>query len=376
VGIATCAGRAADEPAVRQAVDAAVRPVMQQYGIPGMAVGVVVDGKPFVFNYGLADARSRSPVTDATLFEIGSVSKTFTATLAAYAQETRHLSLTDTTSRFLPSLRGTPFARVTLLELGTHTPGGLPLQVPDNIHNDAELMRYFRRWRPSCAPGTCRTYNNPGIGTLGLITAKSLNGDFHALMEADVLRGLGLRSTFLRIPAARSADYAQGTTRDGRPIRMAPGELATEAYGVRTTARDLLRFLDANMGLVPLSPVLARALAVTRRGYFQDGPMTQDLIWEQYAYPVALPTLLEGNSGGLPMEVTAIRPAEGPRADVWINKTGSTNGFGTYVAFVPSLRVGVVLLANRWYPNEARVTAAYQIVQAIAARAEALHAKP
>ncbi|MGA8107986.1 MAG: class C beta-lactamase [Acidobacteriaceae bacterium] len=364
----TCASRAADQPAVRQAVDAAVRPLMQQYAIPGMAVGVVVDGKPYLFNYGLADPHSRKPVTGDTLFEVGSVSKTFTATLAAYAQQTGHLSLTDPVSRFLPTLRATPFGAVTLLELGTHTPGGMPLQVPDAVRDDAQLMLYLERWRPTCPPGACRTYSNISIGTLGLITAKSLNGNFAALMQADVFRPLGLTSTFLRIPPARIADYAEGFTRDGRPIRVAPGELDTEAYGVRTTAADLLRFLEANMSLIRVNPVLQRALLSTHTPYFHDGPMTQDLIWEQYAWPVSLDTLLAGNSGGLPSEVTPIPPPHGERTDVWINKTGSTNGFGTYVAFVPSLRIGVVLLANKSYPNEARVKAVYQIVQAVAGR--------
>jgi beta-lactamase class C len=50
---------------------------------------------------------------------------------------------------------------------------------------------------------------------------------------------------------------------------------------------------------------------------------------------------------------------------VWINKTGSTNGFGGYVAFVPSHGLGIVLLANKNYPNEARVRFAYEIAQAL-----------
>ncbi|RBL67578.1 class C beta-lactamase, partial [Pseudomonas sp. MWU13-2625] len=134
---------------------------------------------------------------------------------------------------------------------------------------------------------------------------------------------------------------------------------------------DLLRFVQANMGLTGTAPRLQRALERTHTGYFRAGPLTQDLIWEQYPYPVALPALLEGNSmkmlrDGLP--ATAIKPPLAPSADTWINKTGSTNGFSTYVAFVPSKRIAIVMLANRSYPNEDRVKAAYGILAALDGR--------
>jgi beta-lactamase class C len=353
---------------LRRASDGAIQPVMARYGIPGMAVGIIADGRPYVFVYGVASAETRSPVTPDTLFEVGSVTKTLTATLAFYAQLSGALSLSDKTSKYLPSLAGSKFGEVTLLNLGTHTPGGLPLQVPDRVTNDDELLQYFKAWAPTYAAGTYRTYANPGIGTLGLITAKSLGQDFTVLMEQRLLSALGMKSTFINIPAARMADYAQGYTKEGEPVRMSTGELSSEAYGVRTTAGDLLRFIEANMKLIPLEDKWQRAITATHTGYFKAGVMTQDLIWEQYSYPVALKTLLEGNSYEMIYNATpvaAITPPEQPREDVWINKTGSTNGFGAYVAFVPIKRLGVVVLANKSYPIEDRVTIAHEILTRI-----------
>ncbi|MCC8400306.1 beta-lactamase [Paraburkholderia sp. MMS20-SJTN17] len=368
---ATSPASHAAEPLAAQlkpTVDAAIRPLMAKYHIAGMAVGVIEDGKPYVYNYGVASTQTGKPVTSDTLFELGSVSKTFTATLASYAQLDGKLSLSDGTERYLPTLRGRPFGKVSLLNLGTHTPGGLPLQVPDDIHNDAQLLQYFHDWQPAHAPGTFRTYSNPGIGTLGLITAKAMGQDFTALMQQRVFPALGMKSTYIQVPAAKMADYAQGYTKDGEPIRLTGGVISAEAYGVKSTAADMLRYVQANMNLIPLDSQIQRAITDTHTGYFQAGVLTQDLIWEQYPYPVELRTLQAGNSPEMVLNgtpATEIKPPLPPQQNVWINKTGSTNGFGAYVAFVPQKRIGIVMLANRNFPNEARVSAAHQILTAL-----------
>lgn len=367
----TAVGHAADDQQnrIRHTVDAAIQPVMANDGIPGMAVGIIDGDRHYVFNYGLASTKTRTPVTPDTLFELGSVSKTLTATLASYAQVSGYLSLSDETSKYLPSLRNSEFGKVSLLNLGTHTPGGLPLQVPDTIRNNDQLMQYFRQWQPTYAPGTYRTYANPGIGALGLITAKSMGQDFSALMENRLLPALDMKRSYINVPAGKSSDYAQGYTKDGAPIRVAPGVLSAEAYGIKTTAADMVRFVQANMNLIQLDPKLQRAITDTHTGYFKAGGMTQDLIWEQYPYPARLQTLLDGNSSAMIFNatpVTEIVPPQPPREDVWINKTGSTNGFGAYVAFIPQKRLGIVILANKNFPIDERVSAAYRILTSLA----------
>jgi beta-lactamase class C len=342
---------------------------MKQYGIPGMAVGVTLRGRHYVFDYGLASKATGKPIDDATLFEIGSITKTFTATLASYARLTGKLSLSDEAGMDFPALRGSRFDHVRLVNLGTYTAGGLPLQFPDDVETDDDAIRYYRRWKPLHPAGTYRLYSNPSIMLLGLIAANRMHATFTPLMQRDLFAPLGLRRTFLVVPSALRSSYAQGYTEADKPRRMAPGPLAAEAYGIRTTAPDMLRFIDANMNLVRIDDTLRRAIIETHFGYYGIGAMTQDLIWEQYDYPTSLAALLQGNSDGIffdEQRVRVIDPPSRPSGAVWMNKTGSTSGFGAYVAFVPKKSMGIVLLANKPYPIAARVTTAYRILTHLA----------
>lgn len=99
-------------------------------------------------------------VTPDTLFEVGSISKTFTATLASDAQVNRQLSLTDTPGRHLPELKGREIDKEALVQLGTHTAGGFPLQVPAAIGNERQLTTYLQTWKPEYPIGTRRSHED------------------------------------------------------------------------------------------------------------------------------------------------------------------------------------------------------------------------
>lgn len=365
----TCAAATAyaAQTSVKTAVDAAIEPLQAKYGIPGVAVGISVDGKHAFYHYGVASKATHTRVDDNTLFEIGSVTKTVTATLACYAQTQGKLSFSASASDYVSALRGSVFDHVSVLNLGTHT-SGLPLFVPDAVTNDAQMNAWLRAWQPASPAGTQRVYSNIGIGLLGRAAAHSLGVTQREAVEQQLLPAFGMTHTWLRVPPASEAHYAQGYDKTDTPKRMNPGVFDDEAYGVRTTAPDLVRYLDVNMGLVPLAPAWRRAIDCTHTGYYTAGPFTQDFVWEQYPWPVSLDTLQRGNSPDAilkPMPAHALTPPLAPQADALINKTGSTNGFSTYVAYVPARHIGVVILANKAYPNEARVSAAYAILKAL-----------
>lgn len=344
----------------------AVAQVMREYGVAGMAIAVSQQGRHSFHNFGVASKATKAPVSSDTLFEVGSISKTFTATLATLGQSTGRLSLEDSPAKFLPELQGSKIAEVDLLSLATHTAGGFPLQVPDGIDTPAQLTSYLRAWEPAYASGTARTYANPSIGLLGMASAKAWNMPFNAAMEKMLFPALGLRDTYIDVPKAAMHRYAQGYNKADAPVRVNPGTLAAEAYGVKTSARDLIRFVDLNLDPAKADKPLAQALAATRIGYFQLGAMTQDLVWEQYEAPPSLDAVLERNSSKVAYEthpVERLVAARAPQAAAWVNKTGSTNGFGAYVAFMPAQQAGVVILANKNFPVEARVRLAFLLLQ-------------
>lgn len=362
------AGAVQAEPGFDAKVRDAARQVMQQYNIPGLSIAVTFNGQQHFYNYGVASRETAQAVSSDTLFELGSISKTFTATLATYAQANGELSLGDHPGKYLPQLQGSAFDKVSLINLATHTAGGFPLQVPDEVQNNDQLMAYLQAWQPQYPTGSKRTYANPSIGMLGMITAKAMNTPFEQAMEQQLFPILGLTNSYLNVPADKMKSYAQGYNKQDAPVRLQGGVLGNEAYGMKSSSKDLLRFVELNINADKAESTLAKAITDTHVGYFNVGEMTQDLIWEQYPYPASLETLQEGNSNKMAYETQPASPISPPlqsQQSVWINKTGSTNGFGGYVAFVPEKRIGVVILANKNYPNEARVKLAYEILRGL-----------
>lgn len=345
--------------------DALVKPLMEENHIAGLSIAVSVNGKHTFLNYGLASKANGTAVSEQTLFELGSISKTFTATLACLADVESKLDLSKPVSQYLPQLKHTAFDKINLYHLGTHTAGGFDLQLPDEVKNETQLMDFYRSWTPDYGVGTQRIYTNPSIGLLGVIAGKAFQQPFPAAMTAHVFNKLQLSNTFYEVPAASMEQYAQGYDKTDQPVRVNPAMLANEAYGVKSCTADMIKFLDANMGLGPVDKTIDAAISKTHTGYFRTTSMTQDLIWEQYDYPVTLERLQKGNAYDMiyqPNKVQEIIPHAKAKTQVLINKTGSTNGFGGYVMYVPAKKIGIVILANKNYPNAVRIDLAYQLL--------------
>lgn len=360
------------DKAFQEMVDRVFQPVIRKYDIPGLAVGVTINGSEFYYTYGEASRETKAPVTSDTIFELGSVSKIFNVTLAALAEQRGLLSMDQPVSTYLPELKGGAFDKITLVNLATHTSGGLPLQVPDSVNDDAGLMTYLKSWKPAYKAGTMRSYSNVSIGLLGRISGERFGGTYRQAAEGKLFPALGLKSTFIAVPLDVMDRYAFGYSNANKPVRVGPGVLEDEAYGIKTTARDMVHLLELNLKPGALAPEFKAAIEKTHMGYFDTAYYTQDMVWEQYAWPVALKKLLDGNSAKISLESQPVKQRAkplAPQSAVLMNKTGSTNGFGAYVVLVPKAHIGLTVLANRNYPNPVRAETGLKLIQALEAYA-------
>lgn len=346
-------------------------PIMERHAIPGLAVGVTLQGESFAYVAGIADPATGRPVTRDTLFELGSVSKLFNVALAALAERRGLLAMSDRVEDHMDAFAGTPFGALTLADLAAHLSGGLPLQVPDAVRSRKGLDAWLVRWQPTVSsPETARSYSNISIGMLGAITADAMDLDSREAVEGTLLPLLGLENTFLKVPDDRMPLYATGTTKDGRPARVSPGILDAEAYGVKSTVEDMTLFLSEHLGTTPVDPTTASILKRTRAVFADTTHFAQAMVWEGYDWPVARAAVEAGNAPAMalqPQPVTRRDQPEDLDATTFWNKTGSTGGFGAYVAMVPSEAIGVVVLANRGYPNPVRADAALDLIEAVLA---------
>jgi CubicO group peptidase (beta-lactamase class C family) len=367
---ASCTAFAAEQTdkQIADTVNQIIAPLMKEQAIPGMAVAVIYQGRPHYFTYGKADLASDQPVNQHTLFELGSVSKTFTGVLGGDAIARGDIALSDPATKYWPELTGKQWKGISLLHLATYTAGGLPLQVPDEVTDQAALLQFYQHWQPQWAPGAKRLYANASIGLFGALAVKPSGMDFEEAMTTRVFQPLKLNHTWINVPATKEKHYAWGY-RDGKPVHVSPGLLDAEAYGVKTTIEDMTSWVQANINPAQVKDkTLQQGIVLAQSRYWQIGEMYQGLGWEMLNWPVAAKTIVDGSDNQIalaPSTAMAMTPPT-PRVQAsWVHKTGSTGGFGSYVAFIPEKNIGIVMLANKSYPNTARVEAAYRILDAL-----------
>ena len=262
-------------------VDAAVQPVMKANDIPGLAVAISLKGEPHYFSYGLAskeDGRRSTP--EPVRDRLGEQD------LHRHPRRLCPGPGQDASRRpRQPALAGT---------------AGQPLR----RHQPARPRDLYRRRLCRCSsPTRCRRTRHRSATT----TASGSRPTRRAASAAIPTRASACSAISPRAarPAVRTAHGAakcsrhwasnrptstcprrrwrstpEGYGKDDRPLRVGPGPLDAEGYRVKTSAADLLRFVDANLHPERLDRPWAQALDATHRGYYKVGDMTQGLGWE------------------------------------------------------------------------------------------------
>ena len=303
----------------------------------GMVVGVVTPDGRRVRSHGQVGLRKKAAPDEASLFEAGSITKVLTALLLADMARSGEVTLDDPIGRYLPDSVNAPTYEgqpITLKQLATHTSGlpRLPTNLaPTNIadpyadYTAADLHSFLDDYELRRAPGSQYEYSNLGGGLLGHLLARAADASYGTLVERRVLEPLGMDDSY--VAGVDSASLAgrgdlmpgYGPTRSASPWHF---DALAGAGGLRSTARDLLALLSAQIGLseAGLRPAMQSTQAV------------------QYKASGERPSL------GLAWHVSH---RDGRRL-YWHN--GGTGGFRGFIGFEPETQTGLVVLANSALP--------------------------
>jgi CubicO group peptidase (beta-lactamase class C family) len=241
----------------------------------GLVVGSVDEHGTRVVSYGKLDNGTSTDVDGDTLFEIGSITKVFTALLLQDMVERGEMKLDDPVQKYLPeSVRMQTYQgkQITLLHLATHT-SGLPREV-DNLsprswrnpgagYTVGQLYAFLSHCKLRHAPGTRQEYSNLGLELLGHVIALKAGKDYETLVVERICRPLGMDSTRVTLTPELKSRLAIGHAMPGRPVLGTDLSSFPGAGGLRSTANDLLKFVSAYMGLTPspLNPLMQKAEA-------------------------------------------------------------------------------------------------------------------
>lgn len=296
---------------------------------PGIILGIVeADGSARILHAGSAGPGTQ-PLGPRTVFEIGSINKTFTGTVLADMVARGEVALDDPVQKYMPEGVRIPSRngrQITLLDLATHR-SGLP-RLPNN-HRPADRTNPYADYSVETMYaflsshelrrdiGAEFEYSNLGFGLLGHALGRAAGKPFEQLVRERVLEPLEMEMTGYGRDGEMGAWHAKGHDEAGRVTSFWEGTDAIHgAGGMRSSLEDMLDYLRAQLG--PADNDLERAMRVAQR--------------EHHRYPE--------NAIGL---AWAIRQENGRTI---ISHGGGTGGFNTMIAFDPERRTGFVMLTN------------------------------
>jgi CubicO group peptidase (beta-lactamase class C family) len=338
------------------AIDSMMRAFAEQRRVPGIAYGIVVDGRlAHVGTAGLRELSTKAPVDTATVFRIASMTKSFTALAILQLRDAGRLSLDDPAERYVPELKGLRYAttdapRITIRHLLTHS-AGFPEDNPwgdqQLAATDAEMAAMMRAGIPfSTSPGTAYEYSNFGFAILGRIVANVSGMPYARYVRERILVPLGMRVTTLEAATVPASRLAHGyRLQDGQWLEepQLPDGAFGAMGGMLTSISDLGRWVGLMLDAWPPrdgpeNPVLRRAsLREMQQVARYNGASA---VRDATAGTVALGA--GGYGYGLGVRQTCLFP-------VSVSHTGGLPGFGSLMRWLPEHGVGIVALGNLTY---------------------------
>ncbi|MGE5837078.1 MAG: serine hydrolase [Acidobacteriota bacterium] len=226
-----------------------------------------------------------------TLFEIGSITKVFTALLLADMANKGEASLDDPAAKYLPAGHRMPergVRRITLTDLATHQ-SGLPSMADDMwpvSHPDGQfadyaeerLLAFLDRHQLTREPGAQFEYSNIGMGLVGYLLTRAASSDYETLVRTRITGPLRMNDTMITVPPSHAARLAAPFDAHMRPVRPMKMAALAGAGAIRSTVTDMLIFAKALLD--PTSPVApAQKTAISVRTSGEKPGFEQALGW-------------------------------------------------------------------------------------------------
>jgi D-alanyl-D-alanine-carboxypeptidase/D-alanyl-D-alanine-endopeptidase len=284
--------------------------------LDGAAVGILREGRAYVRAMGAG-------VAVDSVFEIGSVTKTYTAELLSRLVARGMVRLEDAVAMYKPQAgdTGEGVRPITLLDLATHQ-SGLP-RLPSNLrrvlvgnpyarYGSADLERYLKKRGLVRAEDAKFLYSNLGFAVLGYALSWAAGASYEEALRAEVFEPVGLNGTFLAMSGRTLPAILQGHFPNGRRSVHWTFDVFAPAGAICSTVEDQMKWIDW---------LLSDAERIALKVYAPAGPISVGLGW-------------------------MIRPGG---ESCWHN--GATGGFSSYMGVHRGRRTGVVLLANRCSPE-------------------------
>jgi serine-type D-Ala-D-Ala carboxypeptidase/endopeptidase len=225
----------------------------------GIVVGIIDEKGARVISYGKPEKSSDQPLNGDTVFEIGSATKVFTATLLADMVERGEVALDDPISKYLPKSVKVPTRdgkEITLRTLSNQTSGlpRLPTNFmpkdPQNPYADYsvdQLYEFLSGYTLTRDIGSQYEYSNVGVGLLGHILSLRAGKDFEALVRIRICEPLKMDDTRIKLTRAMQTRLAVGHTQSLNPVPNWDLPTLAGAGALRSTVNDMLKFVAANL---------------------------------------------------------------------------------------------------------------------------------